>query len=121
MNTQSPFMAASFLLMLGVLGGCALNPHPMDMTTAIQNAKTPADHAALAAHYEQAAKEADAQAESHRKILDAYQANPNLFREQHGHVYWLAECEALVKDYQHIADANRKLADLHRHLAEGRR
>jgi hypothetical protein len=33
-----------------------MNPHPMDMNLAVQNAKTKADHEALEQHYEQAAK-----------------------------------------------------------------
>ena len=42
-------------------------PAPMDMTTAIQNTKTKADHEALATHYEQAAHDAEAKVEEHKK------------------------------------------------------
>ena len=39
-------------IVLGALASCAqLDPHPMDMTGAIRNAQTPADHDAVARHY----------------------------------------------------------------------
>ena len=48
----------SLFLTIGLLAACAeMNPHPMDMSQAVQNAKSKADHEALAEHYEEAAKE----------------------------------------------------------------
>ena len=40
----------------GLLVSCSINPHPMDMTQAVQNARTRNDHEALAQHYEDVAK-----------------------------------------------------------------
>lgn len=54
MNTKTFFMVFAIL---GLLASCAqFDPHAMDMTTAIREAKTSADHNALASHYEAAAE-----------------------------------------------------------------
>jgi hypothetical protein len=46
----------TLFLALGLLTVCAeMNPHPMDMSQAVQNAETKADHEALAKHYDEAA------------------------------------------------------------------
>jgi len=46
----------TLILTLALLDGCGgTNPHPMDMSQALQNASTKADHEALAEHYEAAA------------------------------------------------------------------
>ena len=60
----------SLFLTLGLLAACAeMNPHPMDMSQAVQNAKSKADHEALAEHYEEAAKEMQLKVEEHKKLL----------------------------------------------------
>ena len=56
----------------GLLASCTINPHSMDMTQAVQSAKTRSDHDALAKHYEDAAKEMRAKAEEHKKMLAQY-------------------------------------------------
>jgi len=48
----------TLLWVLGLLSACSeMNPHPMDMRLAVQNAVSKADHEALAKHYEETAKE----------------------------------------------------------------
>lgn len=48
----------SLILTLGLLAACAeMNPHPMDMSQAVQNAESKVDHEALTIHYEEEAKE----------------------------------------------------------------
>jgi hypothetical protein len=100
MNTSSILKTASILLLtLGLLAGCAqTNPHPMDMTTAIQAAKTPADHLALANHYEQAAQDAQAKVEEHKKTLAEYQAKSYVYGKQAA--TWQEHCQALIYNYQ---------------------
>lgn len=66
------FLASSAALAL--LASCSINPHPMEMSQAIQSAKTHADHEALATHYEDAAKQMRAKADEHKKLLAQYQA-----------------------------------------------
>lgn len=47
----------------------------MDMTQAVQSAKTRSDHENLAKHYQDAAKEMQAKAAVHKKLLAQYEAN----------------------------------------------
>jgi ABC-type Fe3+-citrate transport system substrate-binding protein len=63
----------SLFLIFGLVAACAeRNPHPMDMSQAVQNAQTKADHQALAEHYEEAAKEMQAKVDEHKKLLSQY-------------------------------------------------
>lgn len=105
-------------LPLVLLVGCAEpNPHPMDMTSVIQNIKTKADHEALAVHYEQAAQDAEAKVDEHKKLLAQYQSHSYLYGRQ---AQMLEEhCESLIHQYQQVADANLRMAKLHREIAEG--
>jgi hypothetical protein len=104
-------------LTLGLLAGCTQpNPHPMDMTTVIQNTKTKADHEVLATHYEQAAQDAEAKVEEHKKLLDQYQAHSYLYGRQ---ALMLEEhCQSMIHEYQQIATANLQMAKLHRQIAD---
>jgi hypothetical protein len=104
-------------LTLGLLAGCAQpNPHPMDMTTAIQNTKTKADHEALATHYEQAAHDAEVKVEEHKQLLAQYQEHSYLYGRQAQMVE--EHCESLIHEYQQIAQANLQMAKLHRQIAD---
>jgi hypothetical protein len=107
----------SLLLVLGLLVSCAhMDPHPMDMTSAVRNAKTSADHNALARHYEDAAKKMQAKAQAQKNMMKEYR--------QHGYYYGrqtedLQEhTEALVRVYEEAAEANRNMAKFHHRLAE---
>lgn len=111
-----------FSLVMGValalLSGCApMNPHPMPMETAIQSAKTKADHEALAAHYEQAADEARQKVEEHKKLLNEYLRAPYL----HGKhaIGFKTHCEYLIDLYSKAVDENLAMAKMHREIAEG--
>jgi hypothetical protein len=105
------------LLALGLLVSCAhIDPHPMDMTSAIRNARTSADHNALAKHYEDAAKRMEAKAQIQKNMMAEY--------TRHGYYYGrhtedLQEhTEALVRTYEEAAEANRNMAKFHHRLAE---
>ena len=64
-------------IVLGALASCAqLDPHPMDMTGAIRNAQTPADHDALARHYEAVAEDMRLRVQEHKKELEEYETRP---------------------------------------------
>lgn len=90
-------------------------PHPMDMTAALQNAKTRADHQALARHYEEAAAEMQTKVEAHKKRLEYYEkqryVEPNQWPLMADH------CRSLIGFYQGAARENQQLADLHRQVA----
>lgn len=107
----------ALLATLGFLASCAhIDPHPMDMTSAIRNAKTEADHLALARHYEAAAAAMRAQAQEQKTRLSEYQA--------HGYFYGrkteeLKEhTQALIHVYEEAAEANMSMAKSHRLMAE---
>lgn len=111
-----PFFPKYAFLSLALMGlattlGCTSNPHNMDMTAELANAKSPQDHAKLAEHYEEFAKEADDKAAMHQASLDAY-----LKKDYHGkqHEEMVFHCRALISNYRHVAITNRKIADIHR-------
>lgn len=102
-------------LMFVVLAGCQINPHPMDMTSAVQNAKTKDDHESLAAHYEQAAKDAEAKVEEHKKLLTQYKQHNYQYGKQGDML--IQHCEAMIGSYQKIAEYNSEMAKVHHQLA----
>lgn len=120
MNIKSFSKAVLLLLLLGACAACTgFDPHPMDMTSAIRNARTAADQEALAAHYEAAAREADAKVEEHQKDLDSYQSGHLTYGKQVESLVW--HCKLFVSNYQSIAKANRYMAGIHHALAQAAR
>lgn len=105
------------LLTLGLLSACAqMNPHPMDMSQAVQKAETKADHEALAKHYEEAAKDMQLKVDEHKKLLSQYQSKGYLYGKQAEDLK--AHCQRLVTSYENAVDANRKMAEMHRGMAQ---
>jgi hypothetical protein len=88
---------------------------PMDMTQAVQSAKTAADHDALAKHYENAAKEMRAKAEEHKKLLAHYQAKKALYRKYTQDL--VSHCQGLIRIYEQAAAENMGMAQSHREMA----
>ena len=102
-------------LTLGLLAACAeMNPHPMDMSQAVQNAKSKADHEALAQHYEEAAKEMQLKVEEHKKLLSQYQSESYLYGRQAEDLK--AHCQRLIDVYEKAAEENLSMAKLHRQM-----
>src|SRR5690242_16893131 len=108
-------IALAVIAVLGLLASCAhIEPHPMDMTSAIRNAKTSADYEALATHYEDAAKNMQAKADQQKRMLTEYQV--------HGYYYGrktedlVERSQALVRVYQEAGDANMNVAHYYRRL-----
>ena len=87
----------------------------MDMSVAIQNAKTKADHEALAAHYEQMAHQMQLNVEEHKKNLDEYQALFPPYDRQFIQLKY--HCTQLIKIYTQAEKENLELARLHRQIA----
>jgi hypothetical protein len=111
-------LSLTFGLMLVLLWGCSgINPHPMSMTTAVQDAKIQADHDALASHYEQAANEMRDKVAEHKRLLRQYEANPWLSGKQA--TGFKGHCESLIQLYSRAAEENLQMAKLHRQVAEG--
>ena len=105
----------ALVAVFGLLASCTINPHPMDMTQALQSAKTRSDHEALAMHYDDAAKEMRAKAEEHKKLLAQYQAKKDLYRKQAQDL--INHCQGLIRIYEQAAADNTSMAKSHRELA----
>ena len=107
-------------LSLGV-SAPALALDAADLPSAIENAKTAADHEAIAAYYDAEAKAASATVERHRAMAAAYAkpARPpagkgvrsSVYRTMPGH------CDDLIKDYKAAAHEYEKMAAAHRKAA----
>ena len=88
----------------------------MDMTQAIQSAKSASDHNALAKHYEDAAKDMRAKADEHKKLLAQYQAKKGLYGKQAQTL--ISHCQGLVRVYEQAAAENLSMAESHREMAK---
>lgn len=113
MKTRKIF---AVLAVLGLLAACTqTNPHPMDMTQLVQNAKTHDDHEALAKHYEETAKEMQAKVDEHKKLLAQYEAKSYLYGRQAQS--FKDHCVALIHTYEQAVKANMDMAEAHRQMA----
>jgi len=105
----------TLLLAFGLLAACGeMNPHPMDMGLAVQNAKSKADHEALAQHYEEAAKEMQLKVAEHKKLLSQYESESYLNGRQAQDLK--AHCQRLINVYEKAAEENLSMANLHRQM-----
>jgi hypothetical protein len=105
----------ALVTILGLTGSCTINPHPMDMTQAVQSAKTRGDHESLAKHYEDAAKEMKAKVAEHKKLLGQYEANKSLYGKQSSSL--INHCQGLVRIYEQAAAENLSMVESHRQMA----
>lgn len=104
------------LIILGLLTSCAqMGLHPMDMAQAIQTAKTPADHEALAKYYEDAAREMRTKLQEHQKMYEEYEAQRQTYGKRG--LDMDAMCRALIHFYGQAAEKNMEMAESHRKMA----
>ncbi|MGH7961969.1 MAG: hypothetical protein ACRERD_09115 [Candidatus Binatia bacterium] len=82
----------------------------------ITEAKTPADHEAIAAFYEKQAKMAHKEHTRHQKMRDLYAATPAL-KAKHG-TGFSDHCDALVKHYEDMAKQYEAMAQMHKEMAK---
>src|SRR5712692_9878147 len=80
----------------------------------ISEAKTPADHEAIAAYYEKEAQDAQQKYEEHLKLKAAYAKIPHLASKGFGLPY---HCDSIAKKYEGIAKDYEALAKLHKSMA----
>ena len=107
----------TLLFALGLLTACAeMNPHPMDMSKAVQNATSKSDHEELADHYEEAANEMQVKVDEHKKLLDQYQSKGYLYGKQAEDLK--AHCQELINVYEKAVVANQKMAEIHQKMAQ---
>jgi hypothetical protein len=82
----------------------------------ISAAKTAADHEAIAACYEDMAKDAQAKADEHKKMAKAYSMSAvgNQATKTHFHQH----CESLIRSYEAEAKEYDAMAKAHRQAAK---
>jgi hypothetical protein len=114
-NIMKTLTSLVLVASLGLLGSCTINPHSMDMTQAVQSAKTGSDHESLARHYEDVAKDMQASAAVHKKLLAQYEANKGLYGKQASSL--ISHCQGLVRVYEQAAKENLGMAETHRQMA----
>lgn len=108
-------LLTTLALVAGLLVACSeMNPHPMDMSQAVQSATTKADHEALAKHYEEAAKDLQLKVEEHKKLLSQYQSKSYVYGKQAESL--ISHCRALINAYEKAAEANLSIAAMHRQM-----
>lgn len=83
-----------------------------DVSEMIESAKTPADHDAIAAAYDQEAAYNRDQAALHLRIAESYDRKPR-WRLDYSKI-----CREMVKDYSDLAKEDAELAQEHRKMAE---
>jgi len=91
-------------------------PHVLNLIRILwmHNAKTKADHEALAQHYEEAAREMQVKVEEHKKLLSQYQSKSYLYGRQAED--FKAHCERLIDVYEKAAEENLSMAKMHRQM-----
>lgn len=95
-----------------------MNPQPMDMSQAAQKARTSADHNALAKRYEEAARQMQAKVQEHKTELKEYEFRSDHYGKRAQDLQ--AHCRGLIRYYEQAAEANQKMAEIHRQIAEGK-
>ena len=105
----------TLLFTVSLMSACSeMNPHPMDMSQAVQNAESKADHEALAKHYEEAANEMQLKVEEHKKLLSQYQSKSYLYGKQAQS--FKDHCQWLINAYEKAAEENLSMANMHRQM-----
>lgn len=106
---------------LCLLASCAqmdphpMDSHPMDVTQAVQSDKTRLEHSALAEHYEDAAKEMQSKVQEHKKQLEEYENHSYNYGKRAQDLQ--AHCRGLIYHYKKAAEANSRMAEIHRQMA----
>jgi len=91
----------------------------VDMLKKVQSAKTPADHEAIAKHYDAQATQATESAAMHRKMGESYKGQAATSSGKGAGISAMPQhCEALAKNYDAEADHYKAMAQTHRDLAK---
>jgi len=111
-----------WVVVLGVTAGLvmpayrALAAQDVDIDKMIATAKTAADHQAIADYYKQQAKEAQEQADRHKKMAQDY--GMASIGKQATKTHFHQHCEALVRSYESAAKEYNDLAKMHQEMAK---
>jgi hypothetical protein len=90
-----------------------------DFLKQVQSAKTPAEHEAIAKHYDADAAQATASAAMHRKMGEAYKGQAATSSGKGAGISAMpGHCESLAKNYDAEAEHFKSMAQTHRDLAK---
>ncbi len=111
---------ASILLIAAALAACATGtgnvaPTPHAWAKEAQTADSRDAHLRLAAHYDEVAKNMEANALEEQEILAEYLARPWKYGKKIQDMQ--AQASAMIRDLQASAAESRKLAEYHRQIA----
>jgi hypothetical protein len=114
--------AAGLLALLVCAPTFAAAADESDIEQMVQNAKTPADHEAIAKFYDQEAADARKKAAEHRKMGDGYKhVAPFGMKGQHSGYDMPKHCANLVRSYDAAAKDSEAMAAAHRKMAQAAR
>jgi hypothetical protein len=118
MKMWKTIAAVVAVLMVVAFGFVSLRPvvadeHTAHMEQMITQAKTPADHEALAASYDKEAQEARQKQAEHLKMKEWYEKNPALNKSG-----FSFHCQQIALKYEEMAKEDEALAKLHRDMAK---
>jgi hypothetical protein len=114
MNRFVSILSAGALAMM--LSGGAYAADSGVTAAQIEAAKTPADHEAIAASFEQEAVRLEALAKDHEKMAHSYRSASS--KKGIASASMHAHCAKLAKTYQEAAQENRELAKEHRAMKD---
>ncbi len=114
-RARSANMPHAISLMQPTVGGKRHTLMEMHPETAKESARTRSDHESLARHYQDAAKDMQAKAAEHKKLLAQYVANKGLYGKQASSL--ISHCQGLVRIYEQAAAENLSMVESHRQMA----
>jgi hypothetical protein len=116
MNVKKHIGVAVMVCVTGVAGAWTLGAaeEQKNVEQMITEAKTTADHEAIAAYYEKEAQEAHQKHAEHQQYSKSYSTIPVL-KTKTGAV---AHCDSIAKKYESIAKEYEALAKLHKGMAK---
>lgn len=125
LKRKAAVLAAVFALGLSVAGGASgavpsQGVDAADLPELIANARTPAQHDALAGWYEQQAKAAKEQVALHERMMERYEIAPyaEYYKGTHHNTAgFVMQCKALIAANQQAEKEFTALANLHRQMA----
>lgn len=98
-------------LALLVLTACTAMPLTSEISDAIANAKTAADHQQIADYFSEKAASYEVEASRHEKMANSYGGYPR------GPVSYISHCRSLQQGFSAAAKDARALEQAHRQLA----
>ena len=116
MKTWRSMAIVMMVIATGTFGYLSLSTaqEEKNLEQMISNAKTAADHEAIAAYYDQEAQAAHTKHEEHLKLQASYANTPHLASK----TGLPAHCKQIATDYDKIAKEYESLAKMHRDMAK---